>query len=84
MLLSKMVHPIRRRQILCWPDSGHRRLSASSGSLGRSLFGIVHMDFREVVFSRHLGELRARDMPLTLSRTSRLCYLVDFKGCRGA
>jgi hypothetical protein len=45
---------IHRGHMLCPADRGHRRLSAPSGSLGRTLFEVLYMDFREFPF--HLGE----------------------------
>ena len=41
---------IDRGHMLCPADRGHRRLSAPSGSLGRTLFEILYMDFREYPF----------------------------------
>ena len=41
---------IDRGHMLCPADRGHRRLSAPSGSLGRTLFEILYMDFREFPF----------------------------------
>ena len=41
---------IHRGHMLCPADRGHRRLSAPSGSLGRTLFEILYMDFREFPF----------------------------------
>src|SRR5918995_4750295 len=41
---------IHRGHMLCPTDRGHRRLSAPSGSLGRTLFEILYMDFREYPF----------------------------------
>ena len=41
---------IHRGHMLCPADRGHRRLSAPSGSLGRTLFEILYMDFVEFPF----------------------------------
>jgi hypothetical protein len=41
---------IDRGHMLCPADRGHRRLSAPSRSLGRTLFEILYMDFQEFTF----------------------------------